>query len=469
MQVKVSNFKAFYRPTVMNLRRINVFMGSSGLGKSTLSDFLDLIAKNHHLERCDRADFPSICNFDPYLDWRHYVNKGVLGKPVVIGRSVDLLGMPLSVEVHYAHTPTIHRADDENIKCAEIIHLSIYHEEYPIVVWNKDERKIYHSNFYRVMQLGLKKMGKPLKKEWQQQCGLPEVYAKEMSLKLFNEFLEVYPREMFVDVKRKNFRFDLGEIHRNFHVHIKDRGEFFPVLISAQHLFILVMDAMTTFLSDTYILDGSKKPVLDQFLSKEKTDAFYSFGSCTLSERTISDSEGSYYTKQMFVNRCGVDVPLEMAGSGTKRIASWVHEIMEIKQILAEPLQRNFVQKSKVVILKDPERDLSPNELLSWFGMWRLVMENLPNVYWIIETKSPLIAEFLQFNIRREEIKSEWVRIFAFTVWNVKGLPFNEVDINENGELSGTISHHFDDQVIFRRDSEFIDKYVALAGVLGEN
>ena len=43
------------------------------------------------------------------------------------------------------------------------------------------------------------------------------------------------------------------------------------------------------------------------------------------------------------------------------------------------------------------------------------------------------------------------------------------MDINENGELSGTISHHFDDQVVFRRDSEFLDKYVALAGVLGDN
>jgi hypothetical protein len=319
------------------------------------------------------------------------------------------------------------------------------------------------------MQLGLKKMGKPLKKEWQQQCGLPEPYAKEMSLKLLNEFLEVYPREMFVDVKRKNFRFDLGEIHRNFHVHIKERGEFFPVLISGQHLFILVMDAMTTFLSDTYVLDGSKKPVLDQFLSKEKTDAFFSFASSTLSERVVSDSQGSYYTKQMFVSRCGIDIPLEMAGSGAKRFASWVHEIMEVKQILAEPLQRNFVQKSKVVILKDPERDLSPNELLSWFEMWRLVMESLPNVYWIIETKSPLFAEFLQSNIRREQINHHWVRIFAFTVWNVKGLPFNVVDMNEHGEFSGSISHYFDDQVIFRRDSEFLDKYLSLAAMVGGN
>jgi predicted ATPase len=171
----------------------------------------------------------------------------------------------------------------------------------------------------------------------------------------------------------------------------------------------------------------------------------------------------------MFVNRCGNDIPLEMAGAGAKRFASWVHELMEIKQILAEPMQRNFVQKSKLVILKDPERDLSPNEQLAWFEMWRLVMESLPNVYWIIETKSPLFAEFLQSNIRREQIIHDWVRIFAFTVWNVKGLPFNVADINEHGDLSGTISHHFDDRVNFQRDNDFIDKYVSLAAVVGGN
>lgn len=469
MYIKLENFKSIRKDMEWDLKGINIFIGGPGTGKSLLSDFLKLFAKNHQIEGCEKGNFSGVCNFDSFMDWRNYTYHGHLKDPTVIARSVSFVGMELRVEVSYCNTPKIGRADDANIVCAEVVGLTVYHEQYPIVIWNEKDRKIYQSNFYRVLQCGLKKRRRTLNKEWEDWAGLPPTQARQMSMRLLDRFLDCYPKQSWMDKKKDYFFFELGDIYRNFHFDIRDNMEFVPVVMAGQHLFIQVMDCMTSLLSDVYIARGETKPVLDQYLAEEKREKCQNYFGIDLIEKEMKGPEGQYWGKQLYLKHRLYTAPFEMASPGVRRIASWVHEMEEIKQRLAEPMGRPFIQRERVVIFQHPEQDLPPNWLFWWtmllVGFWYKV----PSVTIIVETRSPQLIACMQSQIINKSVFDYHLRVFSFNHCIVRGSMVKPIDFNAKGELSDSFSDDCDDIFITQMDQDKLRKELLVEGVLMGN
>lgn len=466
MYIKLENFKSVRTVLDFDLKGLNFFIGGTGTGKSLIADCLKLFAKNNEIERCQRGNFSGVCNFDSFRDWRNYTHYGNLKRPTVVGRSVQLVGMELRVEVSYQNTSNIGRADDANIVCAEVVGLKVFHEQYPIVIWNRKERKIYQSNFYRVLQLGLKKRGRTLIKEWEDWAGLPPAQARQMSARLLDRFLDQFPKQSWIDRKKEYFQFDLGDIYRNFHFDIRDNMEFVPVVMAGQHFFIQVMDSMTSLLSDVYIAKGETKPVLDQYLSEEKKEKCQCYFEIDLMEKEMTGPEGQYYGKQLYVKRGMYTVPFEMASPGIRRIACWVHEMEEIKQQLTEPMGRPFVKRERVVIFQHPEQDLTPN----WLFWWTMLLVNfwhkVPSVTIIVETRSPQLIACMQSQILNKNVYENQVRVFAFDQCIAAGTTVKPIDFNIKGEPSDSYSYGCDNIFMFQIDQDRLAKELLRDGVL---
>jgi hypothetical protein len=469
MNIKLENFKSIRTDLELELKGINIFIGGTGTGKSLVADCLKLFAKNHQIEGCERGNFSGVCNFDSFLDWRNYTHFGNLKRPTVIGRTINFVGMELRVEVSYQHTSTIGRADDPNIVCAEVVGLTVYHENYPIVIWNAKERKIYQSNFYRVMQLGLKKRGRSLNKEWEDWAGLPPAQAKQMSMRLLDRFLNCYPKQAWIDKKRDYFIFDLGDIYRSFHFDIRDNMEFVPVAMAGQHLFIQVMDGMTNLLSDVIIARGETQPVLDQYLAEAKQDKCGCYFGIELIEKEMRGPEGQYWGKQLYLKHNWVTVPYSMASPGIRRIASWVHEMEELKQQLAAPMGRPFVRRERLVIFQHPEQDLTPN----WLFWWTMLLVNfwykVPGATIIIETRNPQLIECIQSQIINKGLFDHQVRVFSFSHSMALGTTVKTIDINAKGELSDSLSSSCEDIFLTQMGQDKLRKELLGEGVLMGN
>ena len=93
MYIKLENFKSIRKDMEWDLKGINIFIGGPGTGKSLVSDFLKLFAKNHQIEGCEKGNFSGACKCESLMDWRNYTYHGQLKDPTVIARSVSFVGM----------------------------------------------------------------------------------------------------------------------------------------------------------------------------------------------------------------------------------------------------------------------------------------------------------------------------------------------------------------------------------------
>jgi hypothetical protein len=469
MRIQLDNFKSFRSHTKLDLVGLNVFIGGAGTGKSTLSDCLALLSKNFDLQKVELGNLPNVCSFDSFFDWRHYVHQGRVEYPVKLSRTVLLFGMELNVELHYKHTNKIHREDDEHIKCAEVVHLSVYHERFPIVIWNEKERKIFQSNFYQVMLLGMRKMPRTLAKEWERFCSIPNLYAKKMNAKFVERFLDLHPKMSFTDRRREQYSFGLGDVFQAFRWDIKDEFEFYPLMVCGVHLFIQVIESLSLTATQSVIMEGNKQPTIDQHLGDVFVFRCQEMFGIGVTEKKLKDAEGRYFGKQLYLNYELYDSPFDFAGSGMRRAVSWVYELVQLEQMLEIPMGRQFITQERLVILKNPERDLHPDWLFQWIKMVCKFSRENQHVRIVIETQSPLVVELLQSQVRNAVISSEDVNVYSFTRCPVRGSLEEPLSINWFGDISGNYAEQLNERIVFQLNKDALAKDISREGVMRGN
>lgn len=399
----------------MKLRPLNFFLGDNGSGKSILADYLNLMKRNASSAEWRNRHFPLVDQFKEHQDWRNWVGKGDTSKEITLVKNDSFLGRRVIVKVKYKQSSMANNRVDASIKGAQVSSLIIQQGQIPLLVWGADERRVYTKNLANYLYKAIKNHGMPSEEEWCEEL-FPSTIAKELRLDDIANFIdegpEYYEEETSMD---HLFYLDLGHLFFRKRLSIANSPKFHGVQLLMERVLGQFKNGMIDWMTETPVLRGERKLVLDEFDADRKIYTAAYFFELELENRVIQIESGQYWGKEVFLGQESKFSPLQFCGLGQQKICSWIQEWTSVLKQLDREMQSEFFETNRMVIIQHPEINLSIESQRKLMDMIVHDILQYPYLHVVIETHSPFLVDYVSSLIAKGTLSGKHVAKFQFS------------------------------------------------------